>query len=95
MAERMNIIAENYNAIISIEEKVINLQKYINKIGTKSYMSQNLLENCFQKMGEIVVRTKYVSSVSTKTKNIKKVCLDMSSHPRKGQTIAIDNNIRT
>ena len=29
MAEGMNIIAENYNALISIEEKVINLQKDI------------------------------------------------------------------
>ena len=95
MAERMNIITENYNAIISIEEKVINLPKYINKIRTKSYMSQNLLENCFQKMGEIVVRTEDVSSVSTETKNIKKECLDMSSHSGKSQTTAIGNNIRT
>ena len=27
MAEGMNIIAENYNALILIKEKVINLQK--------------------------------------------------------------------
>ena len=45
MAEGMDIIVENYNALISIEEKVINLQKYINDIRTKSNMSQNLLEN--------------------------------------------------
>ena len=57
MAERMNIIAKNYNALISIEEKVINLQKNINNIRTKSYMAQNLLKNCFEEMGEIIVRT--------------------------------------
>ena len=54
--QEMNIIAKNYNALISIEEKVINLQKDINNIRTKSYMSQNLLEKCFEKMGEIIVR---------------------------------------
>ena len=43
MAKGMNIIVENYNALISIEEKVINLQKDINNIKSKSYMSQNLL----------------------------------------------------
>ena len=32
MTEGMNIIVENYNALISIEEKVINLQKDINNI---------------------------------------------------------------
>ena len=48
MAEGMNIIAENYNELISIEERVINLQKYINNIGSKSYMSQNVLEKCFE-----------------------------------------------
>ena len=64
MAEGMNIIAENYNALISIEEKVINLQKYINDIRTKSYMAQNLLEKCFEKMRKIIMRTEDVSSVS-------------------------------
>ena len=41
------MIAEKYNDLLSIEEKVINLQKDINEIRTKSYMSQNLLEKCF------------------------------------------------
>ena len=45
MAEGMNMISENYNVLISIEEKVINLQKDINDIRFKSYISQNLLEN--------------------------------------------------
>ena len=80
MVEGMNIIVENYNALISIEENVINLQKDINNIRTKSYMSQNLLEKCFERMGEIIVMTEDVSSVSSETKNIKKVGLDMPSH---------------
>ena len=42
MDEGMNMISENYNALISIEEKVINLQKYINDIRSKSYISQNV-----------------------------------------------------
>ena len=44
----MNVVSENYNDLISIEEKVINLQKYINNIRSKSYISQNLLEKCFE-----------------------------------------------
>ena len=71
MAEGMNIIAENYNALISIEEKVINLQKDINDIRTKSYMAQNLLEKCLEEMREIIMRTEDVSLVSSETKNIK------------------------
>ena len=95
MVEGMNIIAKNYNALISIEEKLINLQKDINNIRTKSYMSQNLLEKCFERMREIIVRTKDVSLVSSKTKNIKKVGLDMPSHPGKSQATTIADNIRT
>ena len=91
----MNRIAENYNDLMLIEEKLINLQKYINNIRTKSYMAQNLLEKCFEEMGEIIVRTKDISSVSSETKNIKKVGLDMSSHPEKSQAIVIADNIRT
>ena len=94
MAKGMNIIAENYNSLLSIEEKVINLQKDINDIRTKSYMTQNLLEKCFEEMGEIKMRTKDVSSVSSKTKNIKKVGFDMSSHQRKSQATTIVDNIR-
>ena len=38
MAKGMNIIIENYNALISIEEKVKNFKKDINDIRSKSYM---------------------------------------------------------
>ena len=60
MVEGMNMIAFNYNAFLLIEEKVINLQKDINDIRTKSYMSQNLFEKCFEEMGEIIMRMKDV-----------------------------------
>ena len=63
MAEGMNIIVEKYNALISIEEKVINLQKDINNIRSKSYMSQNLLEKCFERLGEMIVRSEDVPSL--------------------------------
>ena len=83
MAEGMNMISENYNDLISIEEKIINLQKDINDIRSKSYISQNILEKCFERLGEIIVRTDDVSSISSETKNIKKVGLDMPSHSGK------------
>ena len=83
MVEGMNIIAKNYNALISIEEKVINLQKDINNIMSKSYMSHNLLEKCFERLGEMIVRSENVPSVSSETKNINKVDLDMPSHSGK------------
>ena len=91
----MNVIFENYNDLISIEEKVINLQKDINDIRSKSYISQNLLEKCFERLGEMIMRTDDVSSVFSETKNINKVGLDMSSHSRKIQATAIVDNIRT
>ena len=69
MAKGMNMISENYNAFISIEEKVINLQKEINDIRSKSYVSQNLLE----RLGEMIIRLDDVSSASSETKNINKV----------------------
>ena len=50
MVEGMNMVSKNYNALISIEEKVINLQKDINDIRSKSYISQNLLEKCFERL---------------------------------------------
>ena len=59
----MNIIAENYNDFISIEEKVINLQKDINNIRSKSFMSQNLLEKCFEQLGEMIIRLEDVNSL--------------------------------
>ena len=83
------------NDLLSIEEKVINLQKDINEIRTKSYMSQNLLEKCFERMGEIIVRTEDVSSFSLETKNIRKIGLDMSSHLGKIQATTNADNIRT
>ena len=61
---------------------------------TKSYMSQNLLKKCFETMGEIIVRTEDVSSVSSESKNIKNVGLDMSSHPGKSQATTNADNIR-
>ena len=95
MTEGMNMISENYNDLISIEEKIINLQKDINDIRSKSYISQNILEKCFERLGEIIVRTDEVSSASSETKNIKKVGLDMPSHSRKSQATATADNIRT
>ena len=56
MVEGMNMISENCNSLISIEENVLNLQKYINDIRSKSYISQNLLEKCFEMFGEIIMR---------------------------------------
>ena len=53
----MNVISENYNELISIKEKVINLQKDINKIRSKSYISQNLFEKCFERLGEMIMMT--------------------------------------
>ena len=95
MAEGMNLISENYNALISIEEKVINVQKDINEIRSKSYISQNLIEKCFERLGEIIMRSDDVSSASSDTKNINKVGLDMSSHSGKSQATTIADNIRT
>ena len=46
-------------------------------------------------MRKIIVRTKDVSLVSSKTKNIKKVGLNIPSHPGKSQATTIADNIRT
>ena len=95
MAKGMNTIAENYNNLISIEEKVINLQKKnINNIRSKSYMSQNLLEKCFERLGEMIMRLEDVPSVFSETKNINKVGLDMLYHLGKIQETTIADNIR-
>ena len=91
MAKGMNMVSENYNALDSIEEKIINLQKDINDIRSKSYISQNLLE----RLGEIIMWTDDVSSISSETKNINKVGLDMPSHSGKSQATTIADNIRT
>ena len=95
MAEGMNMVLENYNAIISIGEKVIHLQKDINDVSSKSYVSQNLLKKCFEMLGEMITMTDDVSLVSSKTKNINKVGLDMPSHLGKSQATTIVDNIRT
>ena len=94
MAEGMNVISKNYNDLISIEEKVINLQKDINDIRSKSYISQNLYEKCFERLGEMIMRTDDVPSVSSETKNINKVGLDIPSHSGKSQATTIVDNIR-
>ena len=95
MAEGMNMISENYNSLISVEEKVINLQKDINDIRSKSYISQNFLEKCFERLGEMIMRSDDVSSASSETKNINKVDLDMLPHSGKSQVMTIADNIRT
>ena len=95
MAEGMNMISENYNNLISIEENIINLQKDINDIRSKSYIYKNILEKCFERLGEIIVRIDDVSSASSETKNIKKIGLDMLSHSGKSQATATADNIRT
>ena len=61
----MNMVSKNYNAIISIEEKIINLQKDINDIRSKSYILQNILEKRFEILGEMIMRIDDVSSVSS------------------------------
>ena len=66
-----------------LKKKVINLQKDINDIRSKSYVSQNLLERCFERLREMVMMTDDVFSISSdslETKNINKVGLDMPSH---------------
>ena len=50
MAKGMNMVSKNYDVLISIEEKVKNLQNDINDIRSKSYISQNLLEKCFERL---------------------------------------------
>ena len=95
MAEGIHIIAENYNDLISIEEKVINLQKDINNIRSKSYMSQNLLEKCFERLGEMIMRSEDVPSNSSEIKNINNVSLDMPSHLGKSKATTKADNIRT
>ena len=74
---------------------MINLQKDINNIRSKSYISQNLLEKCFERLGEMIMRIDNVSSVSLETKNINKVDFDMPSHLGKSQATTITENIRT
>ena len=58
-------------------------------------MYQNLLEKCFERLGEMIVRSKDVSSVFSETKNTHKVGLDIPSHSEKNQATANANNIRT
>ena len=64
MAEGMNVLVENYNFLITLEEIVINLQKDINDIRTKSYMAQNLLEKSFEELEHFRMRIEDISSAS-------------------------------
>ena len=48
MTECMNILAENYNSILAIEEKMINIKNDINDVRMRSYMAQNLFEISFE-----------------------------------------------
>ena len=95
MAEGMNILAENYNFLMTIEDKMINLQKDINDTRTKYYMAQNLLERSFEDLENLIMRIEDVSLVSLETKNILKVDLDMSSSLGKSQVTTNADNIRT
>ena len=95
IADSMNVLAENYNFLITLEEKVINLQKYINDIRTKSYMAQNLMEKSFEELENFIMRIEDVFSISSEAKNILKVDLDMPSQTGKSQVTANANNIRT
>ena len=95
LAEGMNMISENYNSLISVEEKVINLQKDINDIRSKSYISQKNFEKCFERLGEMIMRSDDVSSAYSETKNINMVDLDMLSHLGKSQATTIADTIRT
>ena len=61
-----------YNNSQYISIKIINLQKDINDIRSKSYIYQNILEKCFERLGEIIVSTDDVSSASSEAKNIKR-----------------------
>ena len=95
IGQRYEYTAANYNSLMTIEEKMINLQKYINDTRTKYYMAQNLLERSFEDLENLIMRTEDVSSVSSETKNILKVDLDMPSTLGKSQVTTNADNIRT
>ena len=95
MAEGMNVLVENYNFLITLEEKVINLQKDINDIRTKSYIAQNILEKSFEELENFKMRIEDVFSASSEAKHISKVDLDMPSQTGKNQVTANTDNIRT
>ena len=42
LAEGIYSLAENSNSLLSIEERMINIQKDINDIRTRSYLAQNI-----------------------------------------------------
>ena len=94
MAEGMSILAENYNSIMTIEEKMINIKKDINDVRTRSYMAKNLFKRSLQIFESMIMRIEDASSVSLDTKNILKVALDMSSHMGKRQGTTKANDIR-
>ena len=65
MAECMNILAENYNSVLTIEENMINIKNDINDVRTRSYMAQNLFERSFEIFESMIMRTEDTSSVSS------------------------------
>ena len=93
LAGGMNSLAENYNSLISIEERMINIQKDINDIRTRPYLAQNILEKSFEELEFLIMRRKDISPVSSEAKNILKVDLDMPSHTGKSQMLADADNI--
>ena len=95
MAKGMNILGENYSSILTIEEKMINIQIDVNDVRERSYMAQNLFERSFDNLGNIIMRIEAASSVSSNTENITKVGLDMSSYQGKNQATENVDNIRT
>ena len=56
----MNILAENYNSILTIEEKMINIQKYVNDVRARSYMAQNLFDKSFENLENMTMRIENV-----------------------------------
>ena len=89
----MNSPVENYKSLLSIEERMINIQKDINDIRTRSYLAQNIFKKSFEELEFLIMRTKDISLVSLEAKHILKVDLDMSSHMRKSQIPENADNI--
>ena len=48
MYEHLGRKLQNYNSILAIEEKMINIKNDINDVRMRSYMAQNLFERSFE-----------------------------------------------
>ena len=59
----MNSLAENYNSLLSIEERMINIQKDINDIRTRSYIAQNIFERSFEELEFLIMGKKNILSL--------------------------------